>query len=627
MKKVASIFIFLFFSFSLFSNPLQWNNKTSLYDHLVEVNKEWLKISADDFLCQDVFFKNDKERIQKHLQLVEQHLRQNPPNSLSSDQLKNRTTALDILNNYWRAGIFPKNTFHQTRQPYFIDRFGTACAVGYLALQTGESMLVEQISREMNYGYVAELKDSYPELLDWAEEYGFTADELAWIQPTYSPPEKRWYKMGNGGGVDGHINTMKSRYSNSDFLYIAGDFTEIDGFMANSIVAWNGNDWLALGAGVTGEIFDIYISSGERVYIAGDFYLNDNPDIADVAYWQYGEWHSVTDQHIDGAVFSIFDHGTLYIGGDFTIATDSGIIENIAYLKSSDSLWRNADGAFSVNGIVTDFLWHDNLLVAGHFTETGTLTTDTSINHLEVNGLAYWEPGNSVIPTNWDFGFTPIIQNIGTIAIEDGWLFVGSDSFDMDYFYPNIAKLSAGIWDYLFYQPFNFESPSVMGFVTYEDVLFAYGNLGAFSGVISTGFVPLVGGGIIYRTEINDVVRAAESFQGHLYVAGDFTQIFDKEYNGLAYTAFELLTPTEEPKPKNNIDVFASTSQIHVQYESLNENVEFSVYNLNGQLVEQTKLSQGSAEISISTQDWASGMYVFQIVGKETQQSGKLIVY
>ncbi len=56
MKKVAFVSLSLLFCIPLFAKPLHWNEKASLYDHLVEINKEWLKISDNEYLCEDLFF-------------------------------------------------------------------------------------------------------------------------------------------------------------------------------------------------------------------------------------------------------------------------------------------------------------------------------------------------------------------------------------------------------------------------------------------------------------------------------------------------------------------------------------------------------------------------------------------
>lgn len=627
MKKVSTSIILIFGIITSLFASIPPEHSTSLINHLHEINKEWAKRQLPEAANLVLSFKTDIARIQTHLTLVEQYLRQHYASSLSAEQIKKRNEALDILKTYYKNNRFPVNHYHSVRQPYFIDNFGTACAVGHLMIETGFEDVAKRIAQESNFAYISELQPKYPEIHRWAAEYGFTVEELAWIQPGYPPAPQVWYALGNGGGVDGQINVMESYYNNSEFLYIAGDFTSIDGVAANSIVAWDGNAWQNLGNGVTGEIFDIEVTSSNNVYVGGDFYVNDNPDITNFAYWDGVTWTAVTDDNIEGTVHTIHHQSTIYIGGDFTISNSNGMIENLAFKNYNEDQWQNADGAFSVNGTITDLLWHNgNLLVSGYFSETGTATSDNTITNLNVNGLAYWFHGNSQTPNDWVLGFNPLLVDVNAVAVEDGWLLAGSASFDADYIYPSLGIFSAGIWDYRTYQPFNLEDPMFIGFVKYNNATYGYGNIGAFSGLRSTGIVPLpLIGSSSERTLINGVVKAAESFQDYLYVAGDFTEIFDQPFNGLAYSEFELITPVEEIPQTQKLDIYAAANQINISTENIAEDLEITFYNLSGQLLQENLIPAGGSQVSISTQDWIDGIYVYQALSKSGNiYSGKV---
>ncbi|MEZ5046836.1 MAG: T9SS type A sorting domain-containing protein [Chitinophagaceae bacterium] len=181
MKKIFLIFV-LFPQYVFAQN----NSKLKLQEQLIAINENWNGKSfgnnIDKLYTHDI---NEVNLIQLHLQLVEQSLRKNVPSNLSSKQLINRNNCLSLLHQYWTRGVFPKNTFHAKRTPYFIDIFGTYCAVGYLIKETGYEQLAQKIHKENNYGYIYELKNKYAEINTWAKEFGFTVDELAWIQPSY----------------------------------------------------------------------------------------------------------------------------------------------------------------------------------------------------------------------------------------------------------------------------------------------------------------------------------------------------------------------------------------------------------------------------------------------------------
>lgn len=159
----------------------------TVYQQLCGLNKYWVQHAiADPALQQTYQFSDHETLIRYHLMNVEYILRHNPPANLSTEQKNNRTKALNILRDYWIAGVFPKNTHHSITIPYFIDDFNTACAVGHLIRETGYEAVACKIANEMNYAYVEQMP--YKELPEWATKMGFTVDELKWIQPAYSPP-------------------------------------------------------------------------------------------------------------------------------------------------------------------------------------------------------------------------------------------------------------------------------------------------------------------------------------------------------------------------------------------------------------------------------------------------------
>ncbi|MAC96806.1 MAG: hypothetical protein CMC96_15045 [Flavobacteriales bacterium] len=157
-----------------------------LKQELIEINKYW-KFQTDlpeNFYEVD-FPKNEKSQIQLHLKLVHQVLKERSVHHLNKKQKKNRSTALTILKQYYQNEQFPINLHHSYRIPYFIDDFGTACAVGHLIIETGFPEVSKMIAQQNNYSYLEEM--NYPEVELWAKEFGFTIDELKWIQPGYAP--------------------------------------------------------------------------------------------------------------------------------------------------------------------------------------------------------------------------------------------------------------------------------------------------------------------------------------------------------------------------------------------------------------------------------------------------------
>jgi hypothetical protein len=137
--------------------------------------------------------------ITEHLLRVAEALREETPASLAEPARSRRLELLERLEAYAIVGDFPEGprcpsaprvapprAFQPPdragRAPLFVDAAGTHCAAGYLiALDAPE--LVQAIVAHDNDGYVLEMQT--PGLAAWAAAHGFTAEELAWIQPSY----------------------------------------------------------------------------------------------------------------------------------------------------------------------------------------------------------------------------------------------------------------------------------------------------------------------------------------------------------------------------------------------------------------------------------------------------------
>lgn len=184
MKKLLlSFFIFLLFV-PVLANENMDNNM--LKTILLSINKYWQHESLSSIELNGYTIPtNEKEKIQLHLKLVHQKLSNRNGEMLSAEQKSNRTKVLKILKSYYEVGNFPINLHHSYRTPYFIDVFGTACAVGHLIIESGHPSISQMIAETNNYAYIEEM--NYSEVEQWASTYGFTMSELKWIQPGYAP--------------------------------------------------------------------------------------------------------------------------------------------------------------------------------------------------------------------------------------------------------------------------------------------------------------------------------------------------------------------------------------------------------------------------------------------------------
>lgn len=144
-KAVAFIFLFSNSGASAHNPP---SDRIPLYEHMLEINAEWQHHRSaipNDIMVEFIY---DIDRISTHLKLVVEELRNNAPNGLSSTALVNRMRLLDSLDYYANRKVFPTNTYHSQRTPYFIDNYGVHCAVGYLIAKSGHQDLANQISQD-----------------------------------------------------------------------------------------------------------------------------------------------------------------------------------------------------------------------------------------------------------------------------------------------------------------------------------------------------------------------------------------------------------------------------------------------------------------------------------------------
>lgn len=166
-------------------HPLYAQKTSILYNQLIQVNEQWKnQPDADAALeTKPATNFNEQQLIQFHLQETEKLLRKRNTGHLSPSLKKRREANLNTLHNYWQNGVFPVNDKHLNRQPYFIDKYNTYCAVGYLMQQSGADEMAKDINRTQNYSYLLDI--SHPDLMKWVAASGLSFDELALIQPGY----------------------------------------------------------------------------------------------------------------------------------------------------------------------------------------------------------------------------------------------------------------------------------------------------------------------------------------------------------------------------------------------------------------------------------------------------------
>lgn len=331
----------------------------SVYDKLCEVNKCWAEQKDISTLAYpDNRNYSEHAWVAIHLQLVEQTLRGRNTDHLTATQRANRLKALGHLNEYWHSGGFPINDIFAHRQPIFIDKYNNFCAVGYLVKATGHESVSRKVAANTNYAYVREM--DYPELSQWAKEYGFTIDELAWIQPAYAP---QCYGLPIGGGTDGEVIELYVDNTGQN-LYVGGTFKNVDNTITANSIAYITESagmytWHNLGKGVNGKVNAIEEYKG-RLYVAGSFTMAGDSAVNNVAYWDGSTWHNAGCLYGEVKDLKVYN-GELYACGSFDVCAALTDI-NFAKWDSTYNIWTQLPG---LSGVVNVMEVIDTVLYLG----------------------------------------------------------------------------------------------------------------------------------------------------------------------------------------------------------------------------------------------------------------------
>lgn len=164
-------------------------------------------------------------RLRAHFTQVDRTLTARDVSHLTADQRRARAVHILRLRDYAAAGRFPQNTHHPGAYvPYFVDDYGTRCAMAFLIEQSGGGDFVARVQRRSNFAYIDDIASDPElggELRAWLEANGLSLEEAAAIQPAYGgdpccvidePPEEpvvpTSYKVGSAVAIASSLTTV-----------------------------------------------------------------------------------------------------------------------------------------------------------------------------------------------------------------------------------------------------------------------------------------------------------------------------------------------------------------------------------------------------------------------------------
>lgn len=608
----------LFLACLFLNNTLQAQAPQTLlqaYQHLEEVNAQW-QHHLDAAPDQTIQFNTDQERIQYHLELVEQYLRANPPQHLSAEALQQRQELLDVLQSYAAAKQFPKNHYHPVRQPYFVDREGTHCAVGYLMARSGATDLVAQVHEQYNYDYLLDMPQEG--IIAWADTHGFTVDELAWIQPGY-PPSTPFDPI--GAGTNGPIRDFFHPGGNHG-LYFTGDFTTVDDMPCAGVGIYENGTLQCVGEGLAGTLADVVYQSnieGSRLLVAGAIEMNGN--VWPLAIYENDTWSYIDIPSRPGATASMM-YGVFW-GSEVQLAI------NTPGQPNTQEVWEyTGAGTWKLIGEVAGQV-HDmvssgvGIIYVGHFDEfTGYLQNGSSATVAANNVAIYY--GDTWTGLQEEISDTILVVKEYGNAIYFGGTCSASDTGDPTC----LTRYQNGSMQTLLYRSqFTVATESwIEDILPNNDVLILAGRF---------DFYPIVGDygsnlGLYYLSSnspdilaiLDEPVHTLAKYQNEIYLGGSFT------FNTVGQQTLPHLakidgTPESiwETPENRQVQVFPNPVSQNATIKGIEGPFQYQIFNPAGQLLQTGQ----STNQEVSMDALPNGLYLLQIATETQQHSFKLV--
>jgi hypothetical protein len=210
-------------------------------------------------------------------------------------------------------------------------------------------------------------------------------------------------------------------------LYVAGDFSTINGVSTGNLACWDGTTWSAVGGGIEGTV-QVMTVSGSDLYIAGYIYAAGDVTVNDIARWDGTVWHAVGkdgEMGVNGTVSALaVDGDNLYIGGYFERAgswfdTTATVLNNIGVWHRSTNTWHAlvSNGQRGVNDQVRAMaVSNGTLYIGGTFDTVGTMPA---------RAIAAWDIASSSWSLLGDAPNDGVDGNLLSLAVHDGALYAG----------------------------------------------------------------------------------------------------------------------------------------------------------------------------------------------------------
>lgn len=464
--------------------------------------------------------------------------------------------------------------------------------------------------------------------------FGFALASFAQNHLTSSgSADGNWDDRFDALGLNGPVHAIAAH---DNKIYVGGYFTQAGNIAANNIAMWDGENWQALGAGIStiavnAIVYAIAITANGEVFVAGQFSKAGEREAASIARWDGASWSQLASGGRDGVnntVYALAAIGNeIYVSGLFSMA---GNLTVNGMAKWDGAQWTRL-GTSSANGVTGGaayaLLAHDNELYAG-----GDFNRAGAIN---ANRIAKWHPARN----EWTALDRGIDGPVYALAANDsGEIFAGGAfSTASGVVVRNLAKWDGGAWSSLGAGADNGVAGPVRALAFKQSLLFVGGDFRE-AGSSAANFMAKWNGSTWnpLGSGVSGMVHAlAHSGNEAIYVGGQFQTAGGKpsHYFGIWREQANAVTDKKDLSHgfalhQNFPNPFNPATAIHFTL-ARPQWVSLKIYDCQGR--EAARLHEGPLLAGEHVRAWQaqgfrSGIYLCRLITEGFQETRKLLL-
>lgn len=334
-------------------------------------------------------------------------------------------------------------------------------------------------------------------------------------------------------------------------LIVSGMFTQAGGVAANRIARWDGTTWSPLGSGLQGCLWpgndrgsSLVIYNGELV-VGGCFTDAGGVAVSNIAKWNGANWSAL------GAGRGNWVEALTVFNGNLIAGQSNPPLRSNTITQWNGTAWSAFPGWNPAGGIsIVALTVYDDQLIA-----SGSIDYNNDVN----GDVMSWNGSTWSIIGSYSSSCGPLACWVYDFETYNNTLVVGG-RFNINGVGPNVAAWNGTAWSPL--------GPGMPSEVVY--------NLGAYNGMLYTGdnlFDPSYvhrWNGTVWSTPgtgANSIVRTFTTYNGALYVGGQFTQAGGQPANGIAKWL--------EPRTINPSN--PATTKVAIGHSAVDDNTQLSI--------------------------------------------------